>query len=620
MAALLIAACQEGAARKKAAAPPVAAVPAPALHTLPAPSEYPAASKAEIPQFDPVKETIGHAEDLYRLGEDDFHQGHLDRAKRSFDRSVEALLHSPVPIESDERLQKEFESLVDRIHQYELLALKQGDGFTDQKYTAAPLDEILSVETFPPKIDEKLRAAAEKEVTEVSHDLPIVVNAQVLNYLDYFTHGRGRATMESGLRRIGMYRPMIERILKQTGVPADLIYLAQIESGYQPLALSNKKCRGLWQFAAWRGAEYGLTQNWWVDERQDPEKSTRAAARHLKDLHDQFQDWLLAMAAYDTGPGNIQRAIERTGYADYWKMRERHVLIQETENYIPAILATMIIGKNPKQYGFDVDPLPPIETERVTISTPTDLRLIAETIDVPLETLESLNPQLLRMTTPPNQPDFQINLPKGTKEKFLTEIAAIPEDKRVLWRQHKITEGESLSTIARNYHTTVAAIEQVNNLERVSVLEEGTKIIIPSTPSAKKTLVKHRVERGETLASIANKYDVTPTEIRKWNHLGVKSAARRGQRLTIYVASTRAVGAIAERNPRSLPPARALVARKLRKGQAPSSVVHNVKRGETLASIATSYKTTVNSLMHLNGISDARQLRAGEKIRIHAEQ
>jgi membrane-bound lytic murein transglycosylase D len=621
MLALTAISCESSRIQKKPIVlPPVVEAPSPFLSQLPqarpSPAELP-----KLPVFDQAQYVIDQAEECFRQGEEDYRQGHLDRAKEAFDRAVEVMLRSSIRMQSDERLEKEFDSLVDRIYAYEMVALKAGDAFSAQKYEPAPSDEILSIETFPARIDDKLKATAERELAEVPHDLPIVVNGRVLNFLDYFTHGRGRSTMEAGLRRVGAYRPMFERILNEAGMPRDLIYLAQIESGFQPLALSKKKAKGIWQFVPFRGAEYGLTQTWWVDERQDPEESTRAAARHLKDLFGQFEDWLLALAAYNCGPGNVQRAIERTGYADFWTLADRHVLPLQTENYVPAILAVSIIAKNPEKYGFGVEPAPPLRTERVPVSTPTDLRLIAESIDVPLETLLALNPQLLRMTTPPNQPDFRLTLPAGMKEKFIQEIAAIPEDKRVLWRRHRVASGETLSTIARDYHTNAAAIAQVNGLKSDSLLEEGAKIIIPATLSGKKTVaVKHRVERGETLASIATKYDVAERDLRKWNRMGPTAKIQTGQRLTV-----RMVGV--EKAPRAETAAQTRAKKSFQAASAnrPSrqphaSIVHSVKPGETLSSIAANYNTTVQAIKQLNGIEDAHRLRIGERLRISVGQ
>ncbi len=206
--------------------------------------------------------------------------------------------------------------------------------------------------------------------------------------------------MENGLRRGGRYRDMILRVLKEEGVPQDLIYLAQAESAFQPLALSRAGARGIWQFVAYRGQQYGLRRTWWIDERQDPEKATRAAAQHLRDLYGLFGDWYLAMAAYNCGPGNVQKAIERTGYADFWELYKRKVLPRETKNYVPIIVALTLIAKDAAHYNILADPEAPVPSDVVKPGRPIDLRLVAETIDVDVETLRALNPALLRMATP----------------------------------------------------------------------------------------------------------------------------------------------------------------------------------------------------------------------------
>ncbi|MGH9579093.1 MAG: transglycosylase SLT domain-containing protein, partial [Terriglobales bacterium] len=335
-------------------------------------------------------------------------------------------------------------------------------------------------------------------------------------------------TLERALKRAGRYREMILATLKEEGVPQDLIYLAQAESGFQPLALSRAGARGMWQFVAGRAASYGLNKNWWVDERQDPEKSTRAAARHLKDLYNQFGDWYLAMAAYNSGPGTVQAAVQRTGYADYWELYRRGVLPKETRNYVPIILAVTIISKNPEKYGLEpIDLEPQLEAERVMIDYPVDLRLAAEAVDVSVSMLQDLNPSLLRMTTP-KEGTFELRLPAGTAEAFQKSMAAIPEDMRVWWRYHRVASGDTLSALARRYRTTPDAILEVNALESDQLLAEA-KLIIPVTPGKRpvgeedvvfsKKATRYRVRRGDTVLSIADDFGVPPEKLRQWNRI-----------------------------------------------------------------------------------------------------
>src|SRR5208283_3934218 len=299
---------------------------------------------------DPADGLIAQAEKLYAAGEANYKAGHLEAAKANFDQAFNTLLSSNLDLRNDERLEREFDKIVEAVHELELVALKQGDGFTEQRSTPAPIDEANDV-TFP--VDPNVTAKAEAEVKTTKSDLPLVLNDQVAMFINYFSSPRGRATVEHALVRSGRYREMISRILQQVGVPQDLIYLAQAESGFQPLALSRAGARGMWQFMAGSGALYGLQRNWWVDERQDPEKATVAAAHHLKDLYHQFGDWYLAMAAYNSGASTVQHAVERTGYADFWELYRRGVLPQETRNYVPIILAETIIAKNPGQYGLE---------------------------------------------------------------------------------------------------------------------------------------------------------------------------------------------------------------------------------------------------------------------------
>jgi len=475
---------------------------------------------------------IARVEEKFASGEANFKAGHLDAARRDFDVAVDWMLESGYDPNSDPRLSELFHHVIDTVYTYELQAFRAGDGFQETPAVPAPIDEVAEM-TFP--VDPRLKDRAEQAAKNISHDLPLTVNDEVLSFLNFFQTPRGKAIVETGLQRSGRYREMISRVLREEGVPQDLIYLAQAESAFQPLALSRAGARGIWQFVPWRGNEYGLKRSWWVDERQDPEKATRAAAQHLRDLYGLFGDWYLAMAAYNCGPGNVQKGVERTGYADFWELYRSNVLPRETKNYVPIIVALTLIAKDAAHYGIRTELEPPVPSDVVKPGRAIDLRLVAETIDVDVETLRSLNPSLLRMATP-DDPSFALRLPKGTAEKFSAEIADIPPEKWVSWRRHRLEAGETLTTLAKKYHVTAPAIAAANSLGRSDVLSPGDKLIIPASQpvgETKSRLVRYRVRKGDTIGGIADQFSVNPEQIRKWN--GLKTArVSRGMVLRVY--------------------------------------------------------------------------------------
>ena len=533
----LLTSCDTHEARKTTVPAPQAL--APAIQQPPAPAPQPIQTPAptpEPPKPDPVEALIAEAEKTYQSGVTDYNAGHLDAAKQDFNHAVDILMQGPVEVKSDDRLQQEFDKITEEIHKLEMQAFKAGDGFTEQQSEPAPIDEANAV-TFPPDLNVKAKAEAELKTTQ--SDLPLVINDYVTGYINYFST-RGRGTFERALARSGRYREMILRVFREEGIPQDLIYLAQAESGFHPLALSRAGARGMWQFMAGRATGYGLQRNWWVDDRQDPEKATRAAARHLKDLYQEFGDWYLAMAAYNSGPGNVQQAVKRTGYADFWELYKRDVLPKETKNYVPIILAMTIMSKNPAQYGLDeVTPDAPEKYESVKVDYPVDLRLVAECVDSPVEQLADLNPSLLRRTTPKDQP-FELRVPEGTKEKYMDAIAAIPKDKRVLWHYHKLEPGETLASLAKKYHTTERAIAAANGLAGDDP-QPDAKLIIPMTGTApregvvsySKRPTRYKVRKGDTVLSVADDFGVPPERLRRWNRLK-GNQLRRGRLLVIY--------------------------------------------------------------------------------------
>lgn len=544
--ALILAGC--GAERRQAsvlaaplapAPPPLAAQhvssPDPAVIAKPE-SPFPAVSRA-----DPVADVLQRTEALYQAGVKDYNGGNFDQAKSEFDQALSVLLGSNLDIQSSERLSSEFDHLVENVYNLELAAVERGDTLSSHAYEPTPIESFAGL-TFP--VDPNIRQRAQQELASVKSDLPLVSNDYVDGALT-FLQNHGRHFIQTLLERRGYYGPMIEQTLRQQGLPEDLIYLAAGESAFNPFAVSKAGAKGIWQFMPGTGELYGLKKTRWVDEREDPVKSTEAAASHLKDLYKTFGDWFLAMAAYDWNPAGVQKAIEKTGYADFWKLRELRALPAETENYVPIFLAIALIAKDPKAYGFDVPADPPRAVDKVMVSGPTDLRLVAGLIDHPVEELVRLNPSMLSWVTPPNEAGFVLNLPAGMKEQYEKSVALIPPARREWWRAYRLGSDDTLATVAHKFHLTVSSLTEANHLAAGAPLEAGTHLLLPLDPVKEASLMRvhergsrraerYRVRRGDTLELVADRFDVTPYDLRRWNHLG-SSTLSVGRSLVVYV-------------------------------------------------------------------------------------
>ena len=578
-------------------------------------SSAPAKPKTEAIS-DPVAELIATVDKEYQLGLDQYNAGDKDAAKSHFDHAFNLLLQSSTDVRTDPRFQPEFDKVLNNVNDLELAAVLQSDSAPEQKAEPAPIDEANEVTNYP--VDQDLKAKVAEEIKVTHSDLPLMMTDQVAGYINYFST-RGRPTLEHGLTQSGRYRELIENVLKEEGVPQDLIYLAQAESGFHPYAVSRVGARGIWQFMGSRAKGYGLHHDLWVDDRQDPERSTRAAAHHLRDLYNQFGDWYLAMAAYNSGPGTVQSAVKRTGYADFWELYRRNVLPKETRNYVPIIVAVAIMAKNPSQYGLqNVIPDPPMKYETVKINYPVDLRLVAECIDVTPSELQELNPSLLRMTTPKRS--FDLHLPVGTADKYQAAIAAIPADMRLWWRYHTVAKGETLMSLARTYRTPMKTIATANQLEMSDTIEAGAKLVIPIAPGRHNSgdgqtyarrLTIYRVRKHDTLESVSNNLGIAPTTIRRWNRMKGDSLAGR-RVLYIHLPISPTVAA-AEHQVK----AKSHHASELADNKSGSPVRHTVKRGETLYSIANSYNTSVKAIKQSN--ANVATLRPGMVLVIPAQ-
>src|ERR1022692_2614736 len=386
--------------------------------------------------------TIQTALRRFQSGKRYYQAGDVDNARQEFDRAIDLMLEAgDQGLIDRQQYERQLDDMVDSIHRYDLADLGAAAEVEQGKFEKAPLEDILEM-TFP--VDPKLKDKVREQVAATTSQLPLSVNDAVLGYINYFSN-RGRRTLLNGLQRSGRYRPMIQRILDEEGVPPELIYLAQAESGFLPRALSNKQATGMWQFVKFRGQEYGLMQTPYSDDRLDPEKATRSAARHLRDLYAHFGDWYLAIAAYNCGPGCVDKAVERTGFADFWELRSRNVLPKETTNYVPIILAMTIMAKNPKSYDLDgIVPDPALEYDVATMTSPTQMALVADLTETPLSELQELNPALLKNVAPAG---YLLNVPCGMAASLNASLETVPPERRASWRMHKVENGETLAMI-----------------------------------------------------------------------------------------------------------------------------------------------------------------------------
>jgi membrane-bound lytic murein transglycosylase D len=419
---------------------------------------------------------VAQAREHLEAGKRYYQLDQLDAARREFDAALDVLLSAPETLPNRPRLESELDQIADTIYHYDLEGL--GAAASDQPevvYDKSPIDSILDM-TFP--TDPNLRPKVKEEIEATVSQLPLQENDAVLSYVHYFSTDRGRKVLVNGLRRSGRYRPLVQRILDDEGVPQELIYLAQVESGFLPRARSNKQAVGMWQFAQFRGRQYGLMQGPGTDDRLDPEKATRAAAKHLHDLYAMFGDWYLAMAAYNCGPGCVQRAVERTGYADFWELRRLNVLPKETANYVPVILAVTIMAKNPKDYDIEnLDADRPVEYETMDLDSPTSLALIADAADRPVSEIQDLNPALLKTAAPAG---YQLRIPKGTLATVKSALDMVPANRRADWRIHRVVPGETLAEIARRYSTPVSTLTSANQRAALDNPVAGDLLVVPS--------------------------------------------------------------------------------------------------------------------------------------------
>lgn len=531
------------------------------------------------PQSDPVQDLIAVSEKYFTNGERELKLGHLERAKYEFDRALEVLLESPFGGRAEPRVRQHFDRLVDRISAHELATLNQGDGFTEKKYEPASIDELLAITTFvqpaPPPAPE-LTKTVQEDLQSTEHDLPIPLNDKVLSYVELF-QGRLRDWISDGMSRGASYLPMIQNVFRAEGLPLDLAYVPIIESAFKPNALSRAKAKGVWQFMRGTALEHGLKQDWYIDERSDPEKATIAAAKYLKSLVSLFKgDWHLALASYNGGPGRVQRAMKRTKLSDFWTLAnpKRKYLPRETREYVPMILAAIIIGRNPAQYGFEAVSAKPIEYEKVAVPAAIDLRRVAEWTGSTIDDIQMLNPELRRWTTPVRYPDYELKVPAGTGDRLRERLQTTQAAELSALRWHTVRRGESLATIARKLGVGRSDLAEANSLTVRSRVRPGQELIIPRPPTtllasvdrpapaeeviaavrpvgevvdtpdgqqSDRVRLIYRVKRGDTLSSIARIFQTTVASLKSWNKLR-SNRITAGDRLTVFASRSFPVG------------------------------------------------------------------------------
>ncbi|MBA3268889.1 MAG: LysM peptidoglycan-binding domain-containing protein [Acidobacteria bacterium] len=510
---------------------------------------------------DPVLDLLARADRHFETGRYELTLGHLARAKVAFNTSLELLLESPHGAQADVRVKEHFNRLVDRIAALELAALATGDGFTEQTAEPASIDELLAISTFDTTAPTAATAEhVQADLQQTAHDIPIPLNERVLRYVELF-QGRLREFLASGLQRGAQYLPMIQSVFRAEGLPLDLAYVPLIESAFKPTALSRAKAKGVWQFMSATGRENGLKQDWFIDERSDPAKSTVAAAKYFKTLYRTFDDWHLAMASYNGGPGRMQRAIRRSGRDDFWTLTSTsQFLPRETRDYVPMILAAVIIAKNPTQYGFDVIPTLEAAVETVEVPAAVDLRRVAEWAGRSADEIQQLNPELRRWTTPIRVGTYKLKVPAGTADVVRERIQDAGPNSFNALQWHVVKRGETLSAIAKKLRVNRTDLAEANYLKAASKVTSGQKLLIPRMPSVAllarasvsgavqtasaepaATLdsatevapaVVHRVKPGETLFALARRYQTTIEQLKRLNRL-VGSTLRVGARLVI---------------------------------------------------------------------------------------
>ncbi|MGI8835511.1 MAG: transglycosylase SLT domain-containing protein [Pyrinomonadaceae bacterium] len=522
-----------------------------------------------------VGEVISRAEDHFRKGKLNLEDNKREQARDEFDKAVDSILESGLDVRASQRLQVFYLELVEKIYREEvplgrapvqpnvseLVAQNNSGiqkaeppqiGFREQKFEPSPLDELSKLVLTPEEQNVSDADVLALEQAKQNVNFAFTINPLIQQYINYY-QGRGRSSMESGLRKSGRYMKMARQIFKEEGVPVDITWLGQVESAWQPKAVSWAAASGLWQFIPGTGRQYGLKQTAWIDERNSYEQATRASAKYLKALATHYNgNWELAMAAYNTGQGNVDRAISRAGTANFWAIYP--YIAQETRNYVPWILATILIAKSPEKYGFKgVRPEAPLSYDVVQVSNSTSLQLVAEATDTSVDHVRSLNPELRRDVTPRGDA-YNVRVPPGKGKQFYAILKRIPSERRDSARVISVAPGEDLQAVANR---TGVSLSQLQALNSGVDLKSTTRLVVPNSgvrltswrrakpgtadqPVAAPSMTKVRARKGDTIARIAAAHNLDANEVARLNGVTAESELRAGQEIRLPMTAAAA--------------------------------------------------------------------------------
>lgn len=586
-------------------------------------ASVPATAQTPPPTPSPLTLAMQRASSHYQRGMQAMRKGEADQAEWEFDAAMETLL--------DMNLSARGPS--DLFSPRPLPPFPAADWLSSLATPPQTLkSEVLtSPETEEPPLEapallgpEDLQAMTKSPAEQTAslpepdaqkYDVPIVFNDQVKTFINYF-QTRKWGVITRAFERAARYLPTMRKVFREKGLPEELLNLAFIESAVNPQATSRAKAAGIWQFIASTARLYGMRTSWWVDERRDPEKSTHGAARYLKNLYGMFGSWPLALAAYNAGEGAVQRAIERQHTRDFWKLR----LPKETQLFVPAFMAMTVISKEPERYGFSPPPEDPPETDTVTLRHPTRLKVVAHAARTTVERIQSLNPELVRWSTPPDAPNYKLRIPAGLQDEFQTALARIPPEQRAPWVQHRVRKGETPALIAKRYGVDLQTLLGMNQLRKRQALRTGATVLVPATalevtasaddfppakaPAHRPATQRYKVKKGDTLSTVAKAHGASMEDVRRWNGLPRNARLRAGQILKISRTQD-SEPAEDERRQTAAEP----------RAAQPTSNRYVVRRGDTLWEIARLHRVTAEDLRRWNNLSPDANLRPGQELR-----